>query len=61
MTSYELRHTHASLLFVDGTVLKRFQDRLGHTDVKMTMNIYTHVSNTLEEQTAAKFHKFIEL
>jgi integrase len=56
-----IRHTHASLLFEAGASIKEVQERLGHADIQMTMNIYTHVTNTLKEQTAAKFQKYIEL
>lgn len=61
ITIHGLRHTHASLLFEAGASIKEVQERLGHTDIQMTMNIYTHVTNTLKEQTAAKFQRFIEL
>ncbi|MFP7300107.1 tyrosine-type recombinase/integrase [Neobacillus niacini] len=61
ITIHGLRHTHASLLFEAGASIKEVQERLGHTDVKMTMNIYTHVTNTLKEQTATKFQRYIEL
>jgi integrase len=61
ITIHGLRHTHASLLFEAGASIKEVQERLGHSDVKMTMNIYTHVTNTLKEQTAAKFQRYIEL
>lgn len=49
ITIHGLRHTHASLLFEAGASIKEVQERLGHEDIKMTMNIYTHVTNTLKE------------
>lgn len=55
-----LRHAHASLLFEAGASIKELQERLGHPNIQMTMNIYTHVTDTLEEQTAQKFQRFIE-
>ncbi|TDL62340.1 hypothetical protein E2R56_28985 [Rhodococcus qingshengii] len=61
ITIHGLRHTHASLLFEAGASIKEVQERLGHSDFKMTMNIYTHVTITLKEQTAAKFQRYIEL
>lgn len=61
ITIHGLRHTHASLLFEAGASIKEVQERLGHTDIKMTMNIYTHVTDTLKEQTAEKFQRYIEL
>nr|WP_232725600.1 hypothetical protein [Bacillus sp. FJAT-44742] len=32
--------------------MKEVQERLGHSDIKVTMNIYTHVTDYLKEQTA---------
>ncbi|MGM0877580.1 MAG: tyrosine-type recombinase/integrase [Bacillota bacterium] len=61
ITIHGFRHTHASLLFEAGASIKEVQERLGHSDIQMTMNIYTHVTDTLKEQTAAKFQKYIEL
>ncbi|GAC42634.1 integrase [Paenibacillus popilliae ATCC 14706] len=61
VTVHGLRHTHASLLFEAGASIKEVQERLGHSDIKMTMNIYTHVTKTVKEQTATKFQKYLEL
>lgn len=61
ITVHGLRHTHASLLFEAGASIKEVQERLGHSDIKMTMNIYTHVTKTVKEQTATKFQKYLEL
>ncbi|MEJ8546593.1 tyrosine-type recombinase/integrase [Brevibacillus borstelensis] len=60
ITVHGLRHTHASLLFEAGASIKEVQERLGHSDIKMTMNIYTHVTRTVKEQTASRFEKFME-
>lgn len=46
ITTHGLRHTHASLLFEAGANIKEVQDRLGHSDIKTTMDIYTHVTET---------------
>lgn len=35
--------------------IKEVQERLGHSEIKMTMNIYTHVTNLFKEKTAEKF------
>lgn len=61
ITIHGLRHTHASLLFEAGASIKEVQERLGHSDIQMTMNIYTHVTDQVKEQTAQKFQKYIEL
>ncbi|RST71877.1 integrase [Siminovitchia acidinfaciens] len=61
MTIHGLRHTNASLLFEAGASIKEVQERLGHSDIQMTMNIYTHVTDYLKEKTAEKFQRYIEL
>jgi integrase len=55
-----LRHTHASILFEAGASVKEVQDRLGHRDIKTTMNIYTHVTTTVKEKTADIFQRYLE-
>ncbi|WP_251574765.1 tyrosine-type recombinase/integrase [Paenibacillus sp. MER TA 81-3] len=40
ITVHGLRHTHASLLFEAGASIKEVLERLGHSDIKMTMNIF---------------------
>lgn len=60
ITIHGLRHTHCSLLFEAGASLSEVQDRLGHTDVRVTMNIYAHVTKQKKEETALKFANFME-
>ncbi|MHC5249136.1 site-specific integrase [Enterococcus sp. LJL90] len=60
ITPHSFRHTHASLLFESGATIKQVQDRLGHTEVTTTLNIYTHVTKTAEKNTAINFLKFME-
>lgn len=52
---HDFRHTHASLLFETGASLKDVQARLGHSDIKTTMDIYTHVTQTAREKLADQF------
>lgn len=61
ITVHGLRHTHASLLFEAGASIKEVQARLGHRDIKTTMNIYTHVTESVKDKTADTFASFIEL
>ncbi|MGX7058368.1 site-specific integrase [Vagococcus humatus] len=61
VTTHGLRHTHCSLLFEAGVPIERVQDRLGHSDIQTTMNIYTHVSEKIKEDTAEQFAKFMEI
>lgn len=61
LTPHGLRHTHCSLLFEAGASIKEVQDRLGHSNVQATMNIYAHVTKNKKEETADKFAKFMEI
>ncbi|WP_305143797.1 site-specific integrase [Lysinibacillus sp. FSL M8-0337] len=61
ITPHGLRHTHCSLLFEAGASLKEVQDRLGHSDVKTTMDIYTHVTKKAQESAIQKFATYLEI
>lgn len=49
ITTHGFRHTHCSLLVEAGANIKEVQDRLGHSDIQTTMNIYAHVSKRAKE------------
>ena len=54
------RHTHASLLFDSGMTLKQVQYRLGHSDLKTTMNVYTHITEFAKDNIGDKFSAYID-
>lgn len=60
ISTHKLRHTHCSLLFEAGVKFKEVQDRLGHRDLKTTMDIYTHVTQKAQENAILEFVKFME-
>jgi integrase len=41
-----------------GVGVKEIQQRLGHTDINTTMNIYAHMTANMEEKA---FHQFSKL
>ena len=49
-----LRHTHATLLLEIGVHAKIVQERLGHADISTTMNIYSHVTPTMQRDAVAR-------
>ena len=49
------RHTHATLLLRQGTHPKLVQERLGHSTIATTIDIYSHVTPGLQEAVAARF------
>lgn len=57
---HDLRHTHASLLFASGSNAKEVQERLGHSDIQTTMNIYTHVTKDKKEKSLNDFINYME-
>ncbi len=48
---HSLRHTHATMLLEGGANIKDIQDRLGHSSLSTTMNIYSHVTNKMKNDT----------
>lgn len=48
LTLKGLRHTHATLLLELGVHPKVVQERLGHSQISTTMNIYSHVTPTMQ-------------
>ena len=55
------RHTHASLLLESGASMKEVQDRLRHASIKMTMDIYSHLSQESKEKTVENFVKHLNI
>lgn len=53
------RHTHCSLLFEADVPMKDVKERLGHSDIQTTMNIYTHVTKTSRKKSAELFAKYV--
>ncbi|MGO1507127.1 MAG: tyrosine-type recombinase/integrase [Microbacterium sp.] len=50
-----LRHTHATILMELGIPPKVVQERLGHSTITTTMNIYSHVTPTLQKNAVEQF------
>lgn len=48
---HEFRHSHATLLVQNNIPIKDVAERLGHSDITLTLNIYTHVSKDKEKRT----------
>lgn len=60
ITPHSFRHTHTSLLIEAGVGIKEIQQRLGHTDINTTMNIYAHMTEKMEEKASHQFSKLME-
>lgn len=56
---HSLRHTHATMLLEAGANIKDIQQRLGHSKLSTTMDIYSHVTNKLKNDSIDKFETLI--
>jgi len=56
---HDLRHTHASLLLLQGVHPKIVSERLGHSNISITMDTYSHVLPSLHREVAEDFARLI--
>lgn len=59
MRFYDLRHTSASLLLAAGTNPKLVQERLGHSQISLTLDTYSHVLPGLQEKVAEDMERIL--
>lgn len=59
ITMHGFRHSHCSLLFEMKTPIQVVQERLGHSNIKTTMDIYTHVTEKQRDEVADNFANYI--
>lgn len=59
ISPHGLRHTHASLLFESGIQPKEISDRLGHNNIKTTLDLYTHINDNQRSNAVDKFIAFM--
>lgn len=56
---HDLRHTHATLLLKMGVHPKIVQERLGHSSIRITLDLYSHVLPGLQKDAAWKFDEWL--
>ena len=54
---HDFRHSHASLLANNGINIQEIARRLGHSDIKMTWNTYSHLYPKEEERALTVLNK----
>jgi len=54
ITFHELRHTSATLLISNNVDINSVSERLGHSNVSTTLNIYTHTLEKTKKEMARK-------
>jgi len=58
---HDLRHTHASLMLKAGVHPKIVSERLGHSNISITLDTYSHVLPGLQAAAAKRFDDVMEL
>ncbi|MEJ9212052.1 site-specific integrase [Bacillus smithii] len=53
---HDLRHTHATLMLLQGIPVKVVSERLGHASIEITLNIYGHLLPSIQKE-AIKYSK----
>ncbi len=51
---HDLQHSHATQLLLAGIHPKIAQERLGHSTITTTLDLYSHVSTTMQDDAATK-------
>ena len=54
---HTLRHSHASLMLLQGVHPKVVRERLGHATISITLDTYSHVTPGLQEAAALRFEE----
>nr|WP_252210065.1 tyrosine-type recombinase/integrase [Bacillus bombysepticus] len=56
---HDMRHTHATLLLLQGVNPKIVSERLGHADFRITLDTYSHLLPSMQKDTAIKFGEML--
>lgn len=57
ITAHVLRHTHISILAELNVPIKAIVERAGHSDQRLTLDIYTHVTENTKKDVLSKLDK----
>ena len=53
---HDFRHSHATLLYNNDVKVKMIQERLGHSDINITLNTYVHTDKEQEKRLIKKIN-----
>lgn len=59
-TAHQLRHTYATILYEAGIDVKDAQALMGHSDIAVTQNIYTHIRENRAKLAADLLNRHVE-
>lgn len=60
MRFHDLRHSSATILLVAGVHPKVVQERLGHSSISMTLDVYSHVIPSMQQEAAGKMDDMLK-
>lgn len=58
---HDLRHTHATLLLSKGVNIKVISERLGHSNIRITLDTYSHMLPTMQKDAIEKLDSMINI
>ena len=58
LSSHIFRHSHISFLAESGLPIKSIMDRVGHSNAKMTLEIYSHTTQDMEDKLVKTLDSF---
>ena len=56
---YDLRHTAATLAVAAGVSVKVISEQLGHASISFTLERYSHVLPSIQDEAAAKVERML--
>jgi integrase len=59
ITPHGLRHTHAIMLLESGVDIKSVSERLSHSSVEFTANVYVHFTRNLEKEMISNLDAYL--
>lgn len=59
-TAHDLRHTYATALYDAGVPVKAAQYFLGHADIRITLDLYTHLSKERESASRNQMVRYLD-
>ena len=61
VTPHQLRHAYATMLYDSGIEAKSAQKLLGHSDIKITLQTYTHISEERQKDDFKKLNSWSQI
>lgn len=57
---HSTRHTHAVMMLEAGASMKEVQDRLGHSSIQVTADVYSHITRKMETRVVGLFDDYMQ-